>query len=58
VAAPRPQVPSRFGFLTGARAALYEMAGLDPKAGDLGQALSRAAGHLDGMVSLWQPPAR
>jgi len=49
---------SRFGFLIGARAALYRMAGLDPKAGDLGQALSRAAGHLDGMVSLWQPPAR
>ncbi|WP_062208682.1 signal peptide peptidase SppA [Aureimonas sp. AU12] len=49
---------SRFGFLTGARAAVFSWIGLDPKSENLGQALSRATGHLDGMVSLWQPPAR
>lgn len=49
---------SRLGFLTGARAAVFSWIGLDPKSENLGQALSRATGHLDGMVSLWQPPAR
>lgn len=49
---------ARFGFLTGARAAVFSWIGLDPKSENLGQALSRATGHLDGMVSLWQPPAR
>lgn len=49
---------SGFGFLTGARAAAFSWIGLDPKSQNLGQALSRATGHLDGMVSLWQPPAR
>ncbi|KQT83957.1 signal peptide peptidase SppA [Aurantimonas sp. Leaf443] len=44
-----------FPLLGSARSALYGLVGLDPKAPDLSTALAREAGHLDGLVSLWQP---
>ncbi|KQT64337.1 MULTISPECIES: signal peptide peptidase SppA [unclassified Aureimonas] len=41
-----------------ARAAVFSTLGLDPAAESLPQALTRSVGHLDGLISLWQPPLR
>lgn len=42
-------------LLAAARAMLFGAFGLDPSAASLPTALLRKVGHLDGMVSLWQP---
>ncbi|EAS49042.1 putative peptidase, S49 family [Aurantimonas manganoxydans SI85-9A1] len=44
-----------FSMFAGARAAIYGVFGLDPRSGSLTAAVLRKAGHLDGLVSLWQP---
>ena len=40
-----------------ARAALFETLGLDPRARSMPDAVFGRAAHLDGLLSLWQPPA-
>ncbi|WP_062114698.1 signal peptide peptidase SppA [Aureimonas sp. AU40] len=45
-----------WGLFGSARSALFGLFGLDPTATDLVEALTGSGGHLDGMVSLWQPP--
>ncbi|MEF2550711.1 signal peptide peptidase SppA [Aurantimonas sp. A2-1-M11] len=42
-------------IFAGARAAFYDVLGLDPRSASLASAVLRKAGHLDGLVSLWQP---
>ncbi|MCB8839609.1 signal peptide peptidase SppA [Aurantimonas sp. VKM B-3413] len=42
-------------FFTSAKSLIFSALGLDPEAGSLDEALFRKAGHLDGLVSLWQP---
>lgn len=44
-----------FSFLRGGRAMLFSLVGLDPQASSLADALRRETGHLDGLLSLWQP---
>lgn len=51
-----PESEGRWGLSSGARALGVSLLGFDPAASGLGQAVAGAAGRLDGMVSLWQPP--
>ncbi|WP_279482745.1 signal peptide peptidase SppA [Aureimonas sp. SK2] len=53
-----PKREGRWGLGSAAHALATGLLGFDPLAGALGQAAAGAAGHLDGMVSLWQPPGR
>lgn len=45
-----------FSLFAGAKAAFFGFLGLDPEAGSLREALGGTGAHLDGLVSLWQPP--
>lgn len=45
-----------WGLFGAARSGLFRLLGLDPAAKDFVEAIGGAGGHLDGMVSLWQPP--
>ncbi|MEX6508531.1 signal peptide peptidase SppA [Jiella sp. M17.18] len=51
--------PEKDGFhwplFSAARSAIYGALGLDPAAGSLQEAVFGQIGHLDGLVSLWQP---
>lgn len=53
-----PEREGRWGLGSAAHALATGLLGVDPLAGGLGKAVADAAGHLDGMVSLWQPPGR
>ncbi|HEX2019757.1 MAG TPA: signal peptide peptidase SppA [Aurantimonas sp.] len=52
-----PKKDDEFGFsiFSAARSGIFAALGLDPQAASLEDALLRRAGHLDGLVSLWQP---
>ncbi|MEF2547818.1 signal peptide peptidase SppA [Aurantimonas sp. E1-2-R+4] len=50
-----PETEGYASLFTAARAMLFGAFGLDPRAASLQTALLRKVGHLDGMVSLWQP---
>ncbi|KQT43098.1 Clp protease [Aureimonas sp. Leaf454] len=54
-----PETEGGFGasIFAGARASLFSTLGLDPSATSLPDALGRSVGHLDGLLSLWQPPS-
>ncbi|RIY00762.1 signal peptide peptidase SppA [Aureimonas flava] len=51
-----PAREGRWGLSGAAHALATRLLGFDPAASGLGGAVAGAAGHLDGMVSLWQPP--
>ncbi len=53
-----PRREGSWGLGGAARAAATSLLGFDPAASELGRAVAGAAGHLDGMVSLWQPPGQ
>lgn len=55
-----PEKEGGFGasIFGSARAALFSTLGLDPASRTLPEALTRSIGHLDGLISLWQPPLR
>lgn len=46
-----------WGLLGGAKSAFFGWLGLDPRAESLAEAVEGKLGHLDGLLSLWQPPA-
>lgn len=50
-----PEDDGYASLFAAARAMIFGAVGLDPRAGSLETALLRKVGHLDGMVSLWQP---
>lgn len=52
-----PEEKDEFGWsiFAEARAFTFATLGLDPEARTLPQALRRSVGHLDGLLSLWQP---
>lgn len=52
-----PEDDDGFGLsiFSSACAFVFASLGLDPRATSLGDAFRRGAGHLDGLVSLWQP---
>lgn len=52
-----PKREGAWGLGATAHALATNLLGFDPAAAGLAQAVAGAAGHLDGMVSLWQPPA-
>lgn len=52
---PEEQDEGFFSIFTEARAGIFAALGLDPRAASLSDAVLRRVGHLDGLVSLWQP---
>lgn len=52
-----PDKDDGFGssIFASARSGVFSALGLDPRSASLEDALLRRAGHLDGLVSLWQP---
>ncbi|UIJ71658.1 signal peptide peptidase SppA [Aurantimonas sp. HBX-1] len=52
---PEEEDEGFFSIFTAARSGVFAALGLDPSAASLEDALLRRAGHLDGLVSLWQP---
>ena len=52
-----PEEEDGFGWsiFADARAFAFATLGLDPRAATLPEALARSTGHLDGLLSLWQP---
>jgi protease IV len=52
-----PKQDGTWGLGAHAQGALFRMLGLDPQARDLPAALGLPTPRLDGLLSLWQPPA-
>ncbi|MCQ0989511.1 signal peptide peptidase SppA [Jiella marina] len=51
----KPEEPFSWSMLASVRGTVYGWLGLDPRAGSIDKALLMKTGHLDGLVSLWQP---
>ncbi|WP_062014687.1 signal peptide peptidase SppA [Aureimonas sp. AU4] len=52
-----PEGKGGWGFGARAQGAFFRLLGLDPSARDLPEALGLPTARLDGLLSLWQPPA-